>query len=180
MAWAQTVDITVNGKIARALVDTGAEVNVMTKTAAKRLGLQYTASNAQIRTVNASPTPIVGVAHGVNIMVGDWQGKTKFIVAPINMFDVILGQKFFQQRHAVIDPHLEKLTIMEKGREHTVPMVKAQATEGQARLRDMKLERVDVRRRLTPAATIASSREDNGAGKSMPPAVRGFRVGTLT
>ena len=27
-AWAQTVDITVNGKIARALVDTGAEVNV--------------------------------------------------------------------------------------------------------------------------------------------------------
>ena len=67
----------------------------MTKTAAKRLGLRYTASNAQIRTVNASSTPIVGVAHEVNIMVGDWQGKTKFIVAPINMFDVILGQKFF-------------------------------------------------------------------------------------
>ena len=38
-ACAQTVDITVNGKIARALVDTGAEVNIMTKTAAKRLGL---------------------------------------------------------------------------------------------------------------------------------------------
>ena len=26
-----------------------------------------------------------------------------------------------------------------------------------------------MRRRLTPATTIASSREDNGAGKSMPP-----------
>ena len=89
-AWAQTVNITVNGKIAHTLVDTGADVNVMTKTAAKRLGLRYTASNAQIRTVNASPTPKVGVAHGVNIMVGDWQGKTKFIVAPINMFDVTL------------------------------------------------------------------------------------------
>ena len=138
-AWAQTV--TINGNIARALVDTGAEVNVMTKTAATRLGLRYTASNTQIRTVNASPTPIVGVAHGVNITVGDWQGKTKFIVAPINMFDVILGQKFFQQCHAVIDPHLKILTIMEKGREYTVPMVKAQATEGQARLTAMKLER---------------------------------------
>ena len=45
-AWAKTVDITVNGKIACALVDTSAEVNVMTKTAAKRLGLRYTASNA--------------------------------------------------------------------------------------------------------------------------------------
>ena len=95
MAWAQTVEITVNGKLTRALVDTGAEVNVMTKTAETRLGLRYTKSNAQIRTVNTSVTPIVGVAHGVNIMVGDWQGKTKFIVAPINMFDVILGQKFF-------------------------------------------------------------------------------------
>ena len=97
----------------------------MTKMATKRLGLRYTASNTQIRTINASPTPIVGVEHGVNIMVGDWQGKTKFIVAPINMFDVILGQKFFQQCHAVTDPHLQKLTIMEKGREYIVPMVKA-------------------------------------------------------
>ena len=131
--------------------------------------MRYTASNAQIRTVKASPTPIVGVAHGVNITVGDWQGKTKFIIAPINMFDVILGQKFFQQCHAVIDPHLQKLTIMEKGREYAIPMVKAQATEGQARLKAMKLERVDVRRRLTPAATIACSREDNGAGKTLPP-----------
>ena len=151
LAWAQTVDITVNWKPTRALVDTGAEVNVMTKTAEMRLGLRYTASNAQIRTINASPTPIIGVAHGVNITVGDWQGKTKFIVAPINMFDIILGQKFFQQCHAVIDRHLQRLTIMKKGREYTVPMVKAQETEGQARLTAIKLERVDVRRRLSPA-----------------------------
>ena len=85
------------------------------------------------------------------------------------MFDVILGQKFFQQCHAVIDPHLKKLTIREKGREYAIPMVKVQATEGQARLTAMKLERVDVRRRVTPAATIESSREDNGAGETLPP-----------
>ena len=58
---------------------------------------------------------------------------------------------------------------MEKGREYAIPMVKAQATEGQARLTTMKLERVDMRRRLTSATTIASSREDNGAGKTLPP-----------
>lgn len=117
MACAQSVEITINGKNARALVDTGAEVNIMTKTAATRLGLRYSPCNAQIRTVNAPSTPIIRVAHGVNITVGDWQGKTKFIIAPINLFDIILGQKFFQQCHAVIDPHLQKLTIMEKGRE---------------------------------------------------------------
>ena len=58
---------------------------------------------------------------------------------------------------------------MEKRREYTVPMVKAQAAEGQARLTSMKLERVDVRRRLTAAATIASSREDNGVRKTLLP-----------
>ena len=92
MAWAQTVDITVNGKIACALVDTGVEVNVITKTVATRLGLRYTASNAQIRTVNASSTPIVGVAHEVNIMVGDWQGKAKFIVDPSICLMLFLGR----------------------------------------------------------------------------------------
>ena len=115
----------------------------------------------------------------MNITVGDWQGKTKFIVAPINMFDVILGQNFFQQCHAVIDPHLQKLTIKEKGREYTVPMVKAQATEGQARLTTMKLERVDLRRRLTPAVTIASSREDNGARNTLLPRRKRFRVARI-
>ena len=152
----------------------------MTKTAATRLGLRYTSSNAQIKSVNAPPTPIVGVAHGVNITVGDWRGKTKFIVAPINLFDVILGQKFFQQCHAVIDPHLKILTIMEKGREYTVPMVKAQATEGQARLTAMKLERVDMRKRLTPATTIIVREKTMVLERPCHRAGRGFRVGTLT
>ena len=46
-------------------------------------------------------------------------------------------------------------------------MVKAQATEGWARLTAMKLKWVDVRKRLTSATTIASSGENNGAGKSL-------------
>ena len=108
----------------------------------------------------------------MNIIIGSWQGKNKFIVTPLDLFDIILGQKFFQQCHAVIDRHLQRLTIMKKGREYTVPMVKAQETEGQARLTIMKLERVDMRRRLTPATTIASSREDNGAEKTLPPRMR--------
>ncbi|TMW81319.1 hypothetical protein EJD97_010398, partial [Solanum chilense] len=145
MACAQYVDITINGQCARVLVDTGAEVNIMTKTAATRLGLRYTPSNAQIRTVNAPPIPVAGIAHRVNITIGDWRGKTKFVVAPLNLYDIILGQKFFQQYHAVIDPYLQQLKIMEKGGTFTVPM------------------------RLTSTATIASSREDNGAEKSLPP-----------
>ena len=88
------------------MVDTGAEVNIMTKTTTTRLGLCYSTSNAQFRTVNAPLTPVNGVAHGVSITLGEWQGKTNFTVAPLDLFDIILGQEFFQACHAAIDPYL--------------------------------------------------------------------------
>ncbi|TMW91091.1 hypothetical protein EJD97_014797 [Solanum chilense] len=97
----------------------GAKVNIMTKTAATRLGLRYSPSNAQLRMVNAPPTPVSGVAHGVSITLGEWQGK-------------------------------------------------ARKTEGQVRLTAMQLEKSNKRKGTTYATTIASSREDNGAKKSLP------------
>ena len=36
----------------------------------------------------------------------------------------------------------------------------------------MQLERIDKRKRMTSAATIASSGEDNGAEKSLPPCTK--------
>ena len=112
-ACAQCVDITINGKRARVFVDNGAEANLMAKTAATRLGLRYSPTNIQLKTVNAPPTPVDGVAHGVSITISDWQGKTMFIVAPLDIYDIILGQEFFQQCHTVIDPYLLQLMIME-------------------------------------------------------------------
>ena len=89
--YAQYVDLKINGRPACALVDTGAEVSLVTKKAATRLGLSYSSSNAQLRTVNAPPTPVNGVAHGVSITLGEWQGKANFSVAPLDLFDIILG-----------------------------------------------------------------------------------------
>ena len=95
-ACSQCVDITINGIRARVLVDNGVEANLMAKTAETRLGLRYSPTNIQLKTVNAPPTPVEGVAHGVSITISDWQGKTKFIVAPLDIYDFILGQEFFQ------------------------------------------------------------------------------------
>ena len=114
---------------APAMVDTGAEVNIMTKTAATRLGLLCNPSNAQLRTVNALPTPVSGLAHGVNITLGEWQGKTNFTVAPLDIFDIILGQEFFQECHTVINHYLQRLLVIEKGETCMVPMVNAPKTE---------------------------------------------------
>ncbi|KAH0720278.1 hypothetical protein KY284_005308 [Solanum tuberosum] len=93
---AQYGDITINGRPDRAMVDTSAEANIMTKTEATRLGLSYNPSNAQLRMVNAPPSPVCGFSHGVSITLGEWQGKTNFTVAPLDLFEIILGQEFFQ------------------------------------------------------------------------------------
>ena len=67
------------------MVNTSAEVNNITKTTSIRLGLSYSPSNAQPKMVNAPPTPMNGVAHGVSITLGEWQGKTNFIVAHLDL-----------------------------------------------------------------------------------------------
>lgn len=107
------MDITINGRPTRAMVDTGEEVNVLTKSAATKLGLKYNPSNAQLRTVNAPMTPVCGVAQGVDIVLGEWRGKTNFHVAPVDLFDIILGQEFFREYHVVIDPYLQQLVVLE-------------------------------------------------------------------
>ena len=124
-ACAQCVDIMINRKRAHVFVYNGAEANLITKMATMRLGLRYSPSNIQLKTVNAPPTPVDGVAHGVSITISDWQGKTKFIISPLDIYDIILGQEFFQQCHTVIDPYLQQLMIMEKGGTCMVPMKKA-------------------------------------------------------
>ena len=90
----QHVDNTIKRRPTRALVDTGAEVNIMTKTGETRLGLLYSPSNTELITVNAPPTPVSVVTHGISITLGEWQRKTNFTVGPLNLFDIILGQEF--------------------------------------------------------------------------------------
>ncbi|KAH0714291.1 hypothetical protein KY284_007196 [Solanum tuberosum] len=166
---AQYVDLMINGRHVCAMVDTGAEVNIMTKTVATRLRLSYNPSNAQLKTVNAPSTPVSGVAYGVSITLGEWQGNTNFTVAPLDLFDIILRQELFQQCHAVIDPYLQRLLVMEQGRSCMVPLVKVPKTEGQVRLTAMRLVRSPKKKEPTFKATIASLKKDNGAKRSLPP-----------
>ena len=75
--------------------------------------------------VNAPLTLVSGVAHGINIMLGEWQDKTNLTVALLDLFDIILGNKLFQECHTVIDAYLQRLMVMEKGGTCMVPIVNA-------------------------------------------------------
>lgn len=99
----------------------------------------YGPSNAYLRMINALPTPMCVAAHGVSIMLGEWQGKTNFKVALLDLFDIIPGQEFFQQCHVVIDPYLQRLLVMEQGGTCIIPLVKAPKTKVQVQLTTMQL-----------------------------------------
>ncbi|KAH0721381.1 hypothetical protein KY284_006411 [Solanum tuberosum] len=113
-----------------------------------RLGLSYGPSSAQLKTVNAPPTPVSGVAHGASITLGEWQG-----VLPA----VPRG-----------DRPLPPTTSSHGARKimHGNPWSRYQKTEGQVRLTAMQVIRCPKKKESTSRATIASSKKDNGARRS--------------
>ena len=91
----------------------------------------------RLKTVNDPPTPVCGVAQGVSITLGNWQGKINFTVAPLDIFEIILGQEFFQRCYTMIDPYLQQIMDMEKEGSCIVPLVKVPKKEGHALLSAM-------------------------------------------
>ena len=150
------MDISINGQAIRAMVDSGAEANIMTKAAAEKLGLKIVPSNNRLKKVNASPTPVCGIAHGVSITLGKWHGKTNFTVAPLDISDIILGQEFFQRCHTMIDPYLKQLMVMEREGSCMVPLVKVPKKDGYAHLSAMQIVKGLNKGAPTFIATIAS------------------------
>ena len=153
------------------MVDSGAEANIMTKTAAEKLGLKIVPSSNSLKTVNAPPTPVCGIAHGVSITLGRWRGKTNFIVAPLYISDVILGQEFFQHCHMMIDLYLQQLMVMEGEGSCIVPHVRVPKKDIYAQLSAMPIVKGLKKGAPTFLATIASSGEDHGAMEPLPPII---------
>ena len=167
----QYVDISINGRQASAVIDSGAEANIMTKTMAEKLRLNIVPSKNRIKTINVPPTPVCGIAHGVSITLGKWQGKTNFTIAPLDIFDIILGQEFFQRCHTMIDPYLQQLMVMEGEGSCMVPLVKVPKKDGYAHLLAMQIVKGLKKGAPNFLATIASSGEDYGAMEPLTPII---------
>ncbi|KAE8656515.1 hypothetical protein F3Y22_tig00117000pilonHSYRG00231 [Hibiscus syriacus] len=91
------VEAVINEKLTRAMVDTGATHNFVSKDEANRLGLKYTGSTRWLKTVNIQAVPLHGVARGVELRLGTWKGQVKFSVVPMDDFKVVLGLDFLRQ-----------------------------------------------------------------------------------
>uniref|UniRef100_A0A3Q7EW15 CCHC-type domain-containing protein n=1 Tax=Solanum lycopersicum TaxID=4081 RepID=A0A3Q7EW15_SOLLC len=122
------VDAKLNGTDVRIMVDTGATHNFVTEQKARELGLSYVASNTKLKTVNATPTTVTGFAPRVPIELGEWAGQTNFTIAPMDVFDVILGLDFWYEVNAFISPRHNQLHISDTGGSCVVPLIRVPQT----------------------------------------------------
>nr|XP_016483424.1 PREDICTED: uncharacterized protein LOC107804107 [Nicotiana tabacum] len=163
------VDAKLNSKDVRIMVDTGATHNFVTEERARELGLVFISSDTIMKTVNALPSTVHGFAPNVQIALGDWQGLTDFTVAPMDVFDIILGLDFWYEVNALIAPRINQLHISDPGGSCIVPLVRVPQTG--VHLSAMQLVKGFKKRELTFLATLTGIVEHSLEAVALPPRI---------
>ncbi|XP_039013228.1 uncharacterized protein LOC120142797 [Hibiscus syriacus] len=98
------VDISVNGKTSKALVDTGATDTFISPEEAERCKLIVTKEVGQMKAVNSTASMICGGVKRVSIKLGSWEGSVDFTVSHMDDFDVVLGLDFMMAAQVIPVP----------------------------------------------------------------------------
>ncbi|XP_074297778.1 UBA domain-containing protein Mud1-like [Silene latifolia] len=106
------VEISINGKSTRAMIDTGASHNFVTPDEAKRLGMKLNRESGSMKAVNSSAKPIQGVAKEVAIKMADWTGKLDFTSVPMDDFKIVLGMDFLKRTPTFLALHNGSLMMV--------------------------------------------------------------------
>ncbi|XP_070049262.1 uncharacterized protein [Nicotiana tomentosiformis] len=105
------MDAQLNRQSVRIMVDTGATHNFVSEAKAKSLGLVFGPSSSVLKMVNAKPTNVKGIARNVQLNIGAWQGNVSFLVASLDVFDLVLGLDYWDAVKAFICPFLNQIYI---------------------------------------------------------------------
>ena len=97
-----------------ALVDSGVTHNFVSTKEAARLGLNLAKDDSKLKAVNSQAQETHGMAKNMEIQIGDWKGTIDFLSVPLDDFDFILGNDFFQRAKVALLPHLNGLLIMDE------------------------------------------------------------------
>nr|GMC48987.1 Transposon Ty3-I Gag-Pol polyprotein [Ipomoea batatas] len=117
------VDVVINGKKSRALIDTGATHNFIEEAEATRLKLRTEPRRQLIKTVNQRPQPTVGIEKDVTVRVGPWKGRVSFTVTAMDDYKIVLGMDAMKQHHIVPLPHRRSISIQQSGHPLIIPAV---------------------------------------------------------
>ena len=120
------VEAFINGKATKALVDTNATYNFVSEDESKRLEFQASKEGGWLKAINSAAKPSHGIARGVTMHIGSWEGRVDFIGAPMENFKMVLGMDFLQRVKVVPLFFLLSMAILEKEKPCMVPTL----TEG--------------------------------------------------
>ncbi|XP_043717547.1 uncharacterized protein LOC122665462 [Telopea speciosissima] len=154
------VEVHINGKPSRAMVDTGATHNFVSMEEAKKLGLKVSKEGGWLKAVNSQARPIEGVARGVEMSIGTWKGTVDLSVVPMDDFQVVLGMEFLRRVKAIPMPFISTVCIMEEGAPCMVPTVQG-TKEGPKLLSAMQLEKGVKKGEDTYLAALLEEKENS-------------------
>ncbi|XP_020105553.1 uncharacterized protein LOC109722077 [Ananas comosus] len=157
------VDIKLNGKTTRVMVDTGATHNFIATGEVERLGLTLRMDGSRMKAVNSKAQPIAGLAKEVPISIGSWTGKANFMSVPLDDFHVILGMEFLQMSRGVPMPLLDTLCMMGDESPCVVSVVR-KTTDAQP-ISALQLKKGVKRGELT---YVAALKLETGSGDETP------------
>ena len=108
------VELLNEGQKIVALVDSGATHNFVSTKEAARLDFKLAKDDSKLKAVNSQAQQTHGMAKNMAIQIGDWKGTIDFISVPLDDFDFILGNDFFQRVKVALLSHLNVLLIMDE------------------------------------------------------------------
>ncbi|KAF2294983.1 hypothetical protein GH714_029915 [Hevea brasiliensis] len=87
----------VNGVDTKALLDSGANQNLVLVEEATRLGLKVTKEPESMKVVDQPAKPLFGVAHGVPLQLGNWAGTVDLSMVPLKDFQLVIRLDFMER-----------------------------------------------------------------------------------
>lgn len=92
-------------------MDTSATHNFMSEGEAKKSGLKTEKDSSRIKAVNFETRQIAGAAKDVSITLRTWNGRTNFMVIPLDDFQIILGMGFLQVEKVMLMPQFRSVYL---------------------------------------------------------------------
>ncbi|KAK3027011.1 hypothetical protein RJ639_041166 [Escallonia herrerae] len=106
------VDIKVNGKANRAMVDTSTTHNYISSTEVERLGLTLEKGCGRVMAINSAAQPVAGIARSVLIKIGPYEGRNNFSVIIMDNFKLIVGLEFLRDTKTTLMPCTNSLAML--------------------------------------------------------------------
>ncbi|KAK9689724.1 hypothetical protein RND81_09G077300 [Saponaria officinalis] len=107
------VDMMINGRQARALIDTGATHNYVAPGEARRLGMVWDQGEDYVmKSVNLSTKRICGMVGDTSVQLGSWKRRLDFSVVRMDDSKLILRLDFMVKTKTVVVPQIQSLYMM--------------------------------------------------------------------